>query len=205
MSRDHAFRFPLISLAARDRTSRVQRQTKAEQVAGRIQSTGTRPSVHHDGQARTSVVTTNNVQRQSGTRQCRCRYSCEVKTTHPCQNQLHRLWRCSGLWSSSCAWNSHSVPRSHWWRSAAVRFERGPRNAHSHTIATRHPVASRSFLTRRSRMTLALNFARQKSARVDGSLALGHPSCRCQKQPCTKQTAPNRRNIRSSIPERSRA
>ena len=72
--------------------------------------------------------------------------------------------------------NSSSEPRSHRSILRAVRSARAPRNAHSHTIATRQPTSSRSLRVRRSRSMLAANFACQKSGRVAGSVAYEHPA-----------------------------
>ena len=74
------------------------------------------------------------------------------------------------------------------------------RRAHSQTVATRQPAWSRSWWFRRSRSMFASNLAFQNSWRVLGVVAYGQPGCRCQKQPCTRHTAPNRRNTRSGVP-----
>ena len=74
------------------------------------------------------------------------------------------------------------------------------RKAHSQTVATRQPACSKSCLLRWSRSVFASNLARQNSRRVVGVVAYGQPGCWCQKQPCTRQTAPNRRNTRSGVP-----
>ena len=62
-----------------------------------------------------------------------------------------------------------------------------------------HGALRRSRL-RRSRSVFASNVARQNSGRVVGVVAYGQPACRCQKQPCTRHTARNRRNTRSGVP-----
>ena len=74
------------------------------------------------------------------------------------------------------------------------------RRAHSQTVATRQPACSRSWRFGRSRSMFASNLACQNSRRVLGVVAYGQPECRCQKQPCTRHTARNRRNTRSGVP-----
>ena len=96
--------------------------------------------------------------------------------------------------------NTGALPRSHRSSCWAMSTTACLRNAHSQTIATRQPAWSRSCRLRRSRSIFASNLARQNSWRVAGVVAYGQPGCRCQKQPCTKHTAPNRRNTRSGVP-----
>ena len=78
-------------------------------------------------------------------------------------------------------------------------------NAHSQMIATRHPESSSSSLTRRSRATLPLNFARQKSGLVEGdgriwAFLMTMPEAAMHETDSSKQTAPNRRKTRSGVP-----
>ncbi len=97
--------------------------------------------------------------------------------------------------------NSAVLPRSQ--RSSCRATTSTPaclRRAHSQTVATRQPAWSRSWRLRRSRSIFASNLALQNSWRVVGVVAYGQPVCRCQKQPCTRHTAPNRRNARSGVP-----
>ena len=93
-----------------------------------------------------------------------------------------------------------ALPRSHHSNCSATFGAACLRSAHSQTVATRQPAWSRSCRLRRSRSVFASNFARQNSCRVVGVVAYGQPACRCQKQPCTRHTAPNRRNTRSGVP-----
>ena len=74
------------------------------------------------------------------------------------------------------------------------------RRAHSQTIAKRQPASSSSRRLRRSRWVFESNFAFQNLSRVLGMVVYGQPACLCQKQPCTKHTALNRRNTRSGVP-----
>ena len=96
--------------------------------------------------------------------------------------------------------NTGALPRSHRSSCRAISTTACLRSAHSQTIATRQPAWSRSRRLRRSRSVFASNLARQNSLRVVGIVVYGQPACRCQKQPCTKHTAPNRRNTRSGVP-----
>ena len=96
--------------------------------------------------------------------------------------------------------NTGALPRSQRSSCCAIATAACLRNAHSQTIATRQPAWSRSCRLRRSRSVFASNLARQNSWRVVGVVAYGQPECRCQKQPCTRHTAPNRRNTRSGVP-----
>ena len=96
--------------------------------------------------------------------------------------------------------NSGALPRSQCSSCSATSIAACLRKAHSQTVATRQPAWSRSFRLRRSRSMFVSNLACQNPWRVDGVVAYGHPSCRCQKHPCTKHTAPNRRNTRSGVP-----
>ena len=98
-----------------------------------------------------------------------------------------------------------ALPRSHHSNCSATFGAACLRSAHSQTVATRQPAWSKSWQLRRSRSVFASNFARQNSWRVVGVVAYWHPACRCQKQPCTKHTAPNRRNTRSGVPGRLRS
>ena len=92
------------------------------------------------------------------------------------------------------------LPRSHRSSCSATSTAACLRSAHSQTIATRQPAWSRSRRLRRSRSVFASNLARQNFSRDVGVVVYGQPACRCQKQPCTKHTAPNRRNTRSGVP-----
>jgi hypothetical protein len=56
-------------------------------------------------------------------------------------------------------------------------------------VSTLQPDPSSSFSLLRSRSTLRESFSHQKLLFDDGSLALPHPSCLCQKHPCTKIAA----------------
>ena len=96
--------------------------------------------------------------------------------------------------------NSRRSPRSQCSSCDAVPISPPFRNAHSQTTATRQPASSRSARFRRSRSTFTSNLACQNSSRVAGVVAKRHPACLCQKQPCTKHTASNRRNTRSGVP-----
>ena len=100
--------------------------------------------------------------------------------------------------------NSRLSPRSQWTSSRAVWTAPTLRSVHSQTTATLQPASSSSALFRRSRSTLASNFASQNSSRVAGVAANRHPACLCQKQPFTKHTALNRRNTKSGLPGRFR-
>ena len=96
--------------------------------------------------------------------------------------------------------NAGALPRNQRSSCAAISRVNGFRNAHSQTIATRQPASRRSRRLRWSRSVFASNFALQNLSRVAGVVVYGQPACRCQKQPCTKHTAPNRRNTRSGVP-----
>ena len=96
--------------------------------------------------------------------------------------------------------NTMELPRSQLSSCCATCDAACLRNAHSQTVATRQPARSRSCRLRWSRSVFASNLARQNSRRVVGVVAYGQPACRCQKQPCTRHTAPNRRNTRSGVP-----
>ena len=96
--------------------------------------------------------------------------------------------------------NSTALPRSQRSSCFATSVAACLRNAHSQTVATRQPPWSRSCRLRRSRSVFASNLACQNPWRVDGVVAYGQPACRCQKHPCTRHTAPNRRNTRSGVP-----
>ena len=96
--------------------------------------------------------------------------------------------------------NMGALPRSHRSSCRAISTTACLRSAHSQTIATRQPAWSRSRRLRRSRSVFASNLARQNFSRVVGVVVYAQPACRCQKQPCTKHTAPNRRNTRSGVP-----
>ena len=96
--------------------------------------------------------------------------------------------------------NSEALPRSQRSSCSATSIAPSLRRAHSQTVATRQLAWSRSFRFRRSRSVFASNLSRQNSCRVDGVVAYGQPACRCQKHPCTRHTARNRRNTRSGVP-----
>ena len=96
--------------------------------------------------------------------------------------------------------NTGAQPRNHRSSCPATSPAAGLRNAHSQTIPTRQPAWSRSRRLRRSRSVFASNLARQNLSRVVGVVVYGQPTCRCQKQPCTKHTATNRGNTRSGVP-----
>ena len=96
--------------------------------------------------------------------------------------------------------NTRALPRSQRSSCSAISTAACLRKAHSQTVATRHPASRSSCWLRRSRSVFASNLARQNPWRVDGVVAYGQPECRCQKHPCTKHTAPNRRNTRSGVP-----
>ena len=76
-------------------------------------------------------------------------------------------------------------------------------SSHSHTVMTRHPVASSCLETRPSRAIFPLSFASQKARRVVGIVAFRHPSCWCQKHPCTKTTAKRATNTITGFPGNS--
>ena len=96
--------------------------------------------------------------------------------------------------------NSGALPRSQRSSCSATSIGACLRRAHSQTVATRQPAWNRSRRLRRSRSVFSSNLARQNPRRVDGVVAYGQPACRCQKHPCTRHTAPNRRNTRSGVP-----
>ncbi len=97
--------------------------------------------------------------------------------------------------------NSGALPRNQRSSSCATTSTAAClRRAHSQTVATRQPAWSRSWRFRRSRSMFASNLALQNSWRVIGVVAYGQPTCWCQKQPCTRHTALNRRNTRSGVP-----
>ncbi len=97
--------------------------------------------------------------------------------------------------------NSAASPRSHELRrSAAVSICSGVRNAHSHAMATRHPLLRSVARTVQSRAIFCLNLDCQKSGRVEGVVQYLQPSWRCQKQPCTKITALNFGKTKSGRP-----
>ena len=101
--------------------------------------------------------------------------------------------------------NTRALPRSQRSSFCTISSRACLRKAHSQTIATRQPACSRSCSLRPSRSVFASNLACQNSGRVAGVVAYGQPACRCQKQPCTKHTAPKRRNTRSGVPGRRRS
>ena len=68
---------------------------------------------------------------------------------------------------------------------------------------TRQPCASSCLKTRPSRAVFPLSFASQKARRVVGIVAFRHPSCWCQKHPCTKTTAKRATNTISGLPGNS--
>ena len=96
--------------------------------------------------------------------------------------------------------NTRALPRSHCSSCRATSSAGRLRNAHSQTIATRQPASSRSRRLCRSRSVFASNLACQNFGRVVGVVVYWQSACRCQKQPCTKHTAPKRRNTRSGLP-----
>ena len=110
-------------------------------------------------------------------------------------SRIHRLKKrrvsCSGI-----------VPRSHRSRSVAVSSPRASRNAHSQTIATRHPSSSSFCRLFRSRTALPSSFVFQYCACDVGVVAKRQPGCLCQKQPCTKHTAWYFRKTKSGVPGR---
>ena len=77
------------------------------------------------------------------------------------------------------------------------------RSLHSHTTMTCHPDRRKASNVRVSRNLLPLSFTLQKSIRDLGMRADLHPSCRCQKHPCTKMTFLLPGNIKSGEPRRS--
>lgn len=93
--------------------------------------------------------------------------------------------------SASPISSSRSLERSHLSsKSAASSTCFGFRRAHSHSVATRQPELKSASRTVLSRSTFEANLVRQNSGRVEGLVAKRQPACRCQKQPCTKTTAP---------------
>lgn len=60
--------------------------------------------------------------------------------------------------------------------------------SHSQTIITRQPAVFNCSTAAASRATFLLNFSIQNSVLDLGVVATLQPSCRCQKQPCTKMT-----------------
>lgn len=103
--------------------------------------------------------------------------------------------------SASPISSSRSLERSHLSSSSTASSTCcGFLRAHSHSVATRQPAfrsASRTVLSRR---TLDENLVRQNSGRADGFVVKRQPACRCQKQPCTKMTAPYFGSARSGRP-----
>ena len=92
-------------------------------------------------------------------------------------------------------------PFSHSSTLAATSSERFlGRKTHSQMTPTRQPAASSAVRLFRSRRTLAANFRSQELLLVAGVVVRRQPSWRCQKQPCTKQTAPKRGKTRSGRP-----
>lgn len=73
-------------------------------------------------------------------------------------------------------------------------------NAHSHTTRTRHPASDRSPIALASLRWLACSFDSQNSGLVAGNRNNGQPSWRCQKHPCTKTAAFQRRSTISGRP-----
>lgn len=78
-------------------------------------------------------------------------------------------------------------------------------SAHSHTTRTRQPASDSACIAFASRSRLAVNLASQNSGLVAGNRNSGQPSWRCQKHPCTKTTAFQRRSMMSGRPGRSLA
>lgn len=62
-------------------------------------------------------------------------------------------------------------------------------SAHSHTTNTRQSIAESARIAASSRRLFAASLSSQNPVLVAGSRNSGHPSWRCQKQPCTKMTA----------------
>lgn len=103
--------------------------------------------------------------------------------------------------SSSPISSSRSLERSHLSSSSTASSTCcGFLRAHSHSIATRQPARRSATRTALSRSTLAENLVRQNSGRVAGFVVKRQPVCRCQKQPCTKTTAPYFGSTRSGRP-----
>lgn len=78
-----------------------------------------------------------------------------------------------------------------------------PLVSHSHITSTRQPFSRNIASFRRSRWTFPSSLRRQKSDRVLGNRFREQPSCRCQKQPCTKIALRCGRNTRSGRPGKS--
>ena len=74
--------------------------------------------------------------------------------------------------------------------------------AHSQTTFTRHPALLSATMFRLSLATFSSNLRAQKSGLVAGVVVKRHPLCLCQKQPCTKITAPYPGKTRSGLPGR---
>lgn len=75
-------------------------------------------------------------------------------------------------------------------------------NSHSHTVKTCQPADWSSAFFNLSRFTVPENFCNQNSCRDLGVYAYLHPSCRCQKQPCTKMTVLYFGSTMSGLPAR---
>jgi hypothetical protein len=92
---------------------------------------------------------------------------CDRKISHCCFQHYssHSVWRMSlspiSILGAPVA--SHETSAE---QVAVTKF--GLRNAHSHTVATRHPSATSTSHAARSRMTFAANFSFQNSRRVAG-------------------------------------
>lgn len=57
--------------------------------------------------------------------------------------------------------------------------------SHCHTTRQSQPKARACVISRASRSRFLANFAAQKSGLVLGTRQAAHPSCACQKHPCT--------------------
>lgn len=74
---------------------------------------------------------------------------------------------------------------------------RGPRTAHSHTVATRQPSSSNLCVEASSRAALLAIFNCQLQS---GGILKAGQLCWCQKQPCTKITALYLVSTKSGVP-----
>jgi len=73
-------------------------------------------------------------------------------------------------------------------------------SSHSHTVKTCQPADCNSLSFNLSRATVPENFSSQNSCLALGVYAYLHPSCRCQKHPCTKMTVLYFGNTMSGLP-----
>lgn len=76
----------------------------------------------------------------------------------------------------------------------------GVESSHSQATITAQPLSSKLVATRVSRATFLPNFSIQKGVLLFGVVAMEHPTCLCQKQPCTKTTVLYFGKTKSGLP-----